>query len=181
MSRGGNVARSGSGLSGFVFVLPRASMERHERELVLDRRARFRASWQDCAAMVDRSVHDVRMACDPDYRPDGEPVRGLPVAETKRAILGVATPHAKVLMGLSLALKRRARSAGAKDISVTAEDVVRMVDGLAINSVGNYLGRLQVVGMVRASGGNHSGQRLWRMTPMGEAEVASQNAAVVSH
>lgn len=181
MSRGGNVARSGSGLSGFVFVLPRASMERHERELVMDRRTRFRASWQDCAAMVDRSVHDVRVACDPDYRPGGEEVRSLPVAQPSRAILGAGSPHAKVMIGLSLALKRRARGSGVKDATVTAEDVAAMVDGLALNSVGNYLGRLQVLGMVRASGGNHSGQRLWRLTPMGEIEVATHLAAAVSH
>ena len=34
---------------------------------VLDRRAACRASWQACAEMVQRSIHDVRMACDPDY------------------------------------------------------------------------------------------------------------------
>jgi hypothetical protein len=38
-----------------------------EISYVLGRREACRASWQACGEMVRRSVHDVRMACDPDY------------------------------------------------------------------------------------------------------------------
>lgn len=42
---------------------------KEERDFVRKQRRLYRSSWQDCAVMIDRSIHDTRMACDPDYGP----------------------------------------------------------------------------------------------------------------
>lgn len=65
------VVATACGALSDVGVLPRERMSRYEIDMVRDRRTRFRAGWQTCANIVGRSVHDVRVACDPDYT-DGD-------------------------------------------------------------------------------------------------------------
>jgi hypothetical protein len=175
MAMGGQTSRSGSRLNGHDVdfgIAPRGRMERYEVELVNQQRARYRASWQACAANVGRSVHDVRKACDPTYRPEVDFGQPTPPPPKRRMLLQPGSPHARALVGLSLALKRVSGRTTAP-----AASVVLVVSGMSVNSIGMLLGRLQTIGLVVAAATNHEGQCMWSLTPMGHAEAAAQEAA----
>lgn len=165
MSRGGNVARSGAAVGGFIFLLPRAAMERQEIDLVLDRRARFRASWQHCAAMVDRSVHDVRMACDPDYAK----------AHRMQACEGSATTGLEKLASQEIQVldmlaqfAAGARQGWRDSCAANATELARAV-GIAVNAMGKVLAQLEAKGLIIWRG--RSDVRQWRLSAAGQRLV----------
>lgn len=162
---GGQVSRSGQALAGFVFVLPRASMERHEIDLVLDRRARFRASWQDCAAMVDRAVHDVRMACDPAYAAENKP--RVIVAAPASALKDLTPVEARVLdmLGQFAAWAREGQRDGFR---ASATELAHAL-GLGANTVGKALMVMEQRGLTDWRG--RSEARQWSLSPAGRRLV----------
>lgn len=174
MARAG-AARAVATMCGVVTdlgVSPRERLGRYEIERVMEWRKRFRASWQDCAKMLERSEHDVRVVCDPTY--SAEPVGEDPAAcaGTHKAVLDSGSRRARVLCGLALALAR----AGGRDPISTAEAVAALV-GLKPIPVGQLLGRMQVLGLTQHIQAYTNAPRLWRLTERGKAEVRALELA----
>lgn len=150
MARGGaaKVVETACGPLSDVGVLPRARMGRYEIELVQQKRRACRASWQDCANMVGRSVHDVRVACDPAYAGDEMvPARGplgAPAIKLKDlthvealALNGLAEFEAEVVVG------------DRKSKEVTTTELARAIRA-GTNSTGTALNQLEQRGLVRS-------------------------------
>lgn len=169
MARGGQTAsvlRTAGGMISDVGVLPRCRMERHEMNLVQERRRTVRASWQACAQMVGRSVHDVRLACDPDYHPDmvAEVVKPrLRLRDFDEASLRLLNALAEFGQAYD-ANERRQR-----DVTIS-ELVVRL--GVGANKVGATLPELEKRGVV-VSRQLPSRRFAWRLTAAGRELVGA--------
>lgn len=164
---GGHTARSGSALSGFVFVLPRATMDRQEIEQVYRKRREVRASWQACAEMVGRSVHDVRLACDPNYRPEG-----MVEARIEAGLRSRDFDAHELMILEALGEVEQSYQAGDRrhrDASVT--EVCERLD-MGANKVGGALPQLEQRGAV-TSRRLPTGRRAWRLSAAGRDLVAA--------
>lgn len=164
---GGQVSRSGQALAGFVFVLPRAAMERHEIDLVLDRRSRFRASWQACAEMVDRSVHDVRMACDPAYASENKP---RVIAATPVSTLKDLTPIEARVLDMLGQFSAWARGGQRQSFSATVTELAHAL-GMGVKAASAALVAMEQRGLTDWRG--RPDIRQWRLTPTGHTLVGA--------
>lgn len=136
-----------------------------ERAFIDQQRASVRASWQACAAMVDRNVHDVRMVCDPDYA-------GRGAAGGEARVIGDAPkPQPRVALspgGDTL----RALSEGAR----TAKDIAdrRAVAPAAVaTALNRYLDKAWVS---RSVGPGTGAPFQWRLTVAGEKALSGMIA-----
>lgn len=142
-------------------------MGRYEIEQVEGFRERFRASWQACAQMVGRSVHDVRLACDPDYQPLGDcgaaakpRLRLRDFDETSLRILGALSEFGQ------------AYAAGARDVrDATVTDIRQRLD-LGANKVGALLPELERRDVV-VSRRLPTGRFGWRLSTLGRDLVGA--------
>ncbi|MBQ1542771.1 MAG: hypothetical protein IIZ63_12270 [Caulobacteraceae bacterium] len=87
---------------------------------------RLRASWDACAAMLDRSVHDLRLACDPSYarlHPGSRPPTVVaeavkePPKPASRDIVGRRTIEARTLVSVAGGCRKPAQVALALGIT----------------------------------------------------------------
>lgn len=169
MSRGGHTAsalRTAGGALSDVGVLPRSRIERYEMDMVRERRRTVRASWQACAEMVGRSVHDVRLACDPDYRPDF----AASVSKPRLRMRDLDDASLRVLNLLAEADQdHRANRRKLPDVAIS-ELVTRLAVGS--NKIGRLLPGLESRGVV-VSRRLRTGRFAWRLSPMGRELVGA--------
>ena len=171
--RGGATLTVALNGQGSQVVARRASMAAEEMAYVRERRSRFRASWQDCARMINRPVHDVRLACDPDYDEGDGPAPAAPRA-VRRPSLEVGGRPAMVLRALADIHAKQA-AAGKARMAILASEVRQVLD-LKSNVIGHILCLLKDDGMVEWSGLS-SGMATWVLTPKGDRELLAQDAA----
>jgi hypothetical protein len=159
--------RTAGGVITDVGVLPRCRIERYEMDMVRERRRTVRASWQACADMVGRSVHDVRLACDPDYQPDfvapAAPKPRLRMRDLDEVSLRLLQALAEADQAY-MADRRKQRDAGVTEL------VVRL--GCGANKVGKLLSALENRGVV-VSRRLNTGRFAWRLSPMGRDLVGA--------
>jgi hypothetical protein len=166
MARGGNAARTVGSMNGMATefgVLPRARMEGYEIQMVERQRAQHRASWQACAHMVGRSVHDVRLACDPNYAGD-ELMTRRPVSAPLVALKDLDDTEARVLAMLGTFEDWAA--AGQRDRKAVTTTELAMSLGFGANTAGRCLSALEQRGLVHALNNGH-GRRMSSLTRRG--------------
>jgi hypothetical protein len=122
MNHGGAILAVALNGNGAYAVSWRDRLSNHEVQYVRERRQAVRASWQDCARMVDRPVHDVRMACDPDYAKAHDAPASVPLGRPR---LEEGGAHARVLLAIAgtRSSARRASDAAWPDGGRNRQDV----------------------------------------------------------
>ncbi|WP_181242652.1 hypothetical protein [Caulobacter vibrioides] len=148
-------------------MLPRSRIERYEMDMVRERRRTVRASWQACAEMVGRSVHDVRLACDPDYRPDFV----APVVSAPRLRLRDLDDVSKFVLSVLHEAEQDYQSDRRKQRDVAVAELMQRLR-VGGNKVGKLLPVLETRGVV-VSRRLNTGRFAWRLSPMGRELVGA--------
>lgn len=168
---GGATLRSQIGGHDLAPTATRERLTAGEIAYVAERRRSVRASWQACATILSRPVHDVRMACDAEYAAQFNRDRPLAMASRSyRPVLDDALGGpGKVLLALgSLERKFPSRSSAPR---VSASAVAGTL-GVGSVWVGQRLRRLESLGLVLGErAGRGSENKLWCLTDRGRAEV----------
>lgn len=170
MARGGaaQAVQTACGPLSDVGVLPRARMGRYEIELVQQKRRSCRASWQDCANMVGRAVHDVRLACDPDYAA----AYSMPRIAEKSPLVELLDLELRALSSLA-DFEVRYRSGERSSRGVTTTELAKSL-GVGGNVVGRAITRLEIMALVTSRRAD-DGRRLTHLAPAG-AELVEGGA-----
>ena len=164
---------------GSQVIARRASIAADEMDYVQDRRRRFRASWQDCAIMVGRAVHDVRLACDPPYAQAFSTVPAAPVRIGKPSLRPDCI-EARVLMGLGAVAdglheagpERASRFANARRRTRAGPVIAEIVamTGLSVDRTSYVLGCVNRLGFVDRNR-DVKGSPEWILTDKGIEEL----------
>lgn len=154
---------------------PTATRERltaGEIAYVEDRRRSVRASWQACATIISRPVHDVRMACDADYarayRGDEAPAV---VSRGYAPVLGDdETGPSRVLLALATLERRYPSRSGDAAPRITAV-AVAVTMGMSSVWVGHRMRKLELLGLALGDRRPGASGKLWCLTARGKAEA----------
>ena len=168
---GGTLAGMGFGADPAPFAARHRGLDAHEIAVVLAKRE-LRASWDACARMVGRPVHDVRLACDADYRLEHAP----PSPATDEA----ATPPVKSARGGGwTAPVRMAEPGQVEPFSIQCAVLLAIAAGCGRGTeIGRRVGRDvgQIGGLTRALYVKALVERTldqqWAVTRAGHVEIA---------
>ncbi len=178
---GGALLRAQIGGCDAPAIAGRDRLTSAEISYVMGRRAACRASWQACSEMVQRSVHDVRMACDPEYAkafaaPEAV-ARVAEVASVKRSTLANTDAAAgRVLKALGSLARKFPSRMGADDTPRITAAAVASSMGVTASWVGQRLRRLNMLGLVTCDHPSGDQVRMWAVSARGLAEIALLDA-----